>query len=131
MAFAISVPPLLALRRSAQSGAKTMTAAWQVVYTDLSSSTIAYLFSGAAINLTNMQAADNIEIRIRKVVVPGGAWVNHDDIVYTDAQPTAHPSVVIKSIPDVYGVEISMRQTVGDLRSIECEFFVAKILGLS
>ena len=131
MAFATSVPPLLALRRSAQSGSKAMAAAWTVVYTDLSTSTIAYLFSGAKINLSTMQAGDHIDIRVRKVVVPSGAWVNHDEIGYDNAQPVDHPSVSIPSIPDVYGVEISMRQTAGVLRTIETEFYAAKILGLS
>jgi len=131
MAFATSVPPLLALRRSAQSGTKAMTAVWQVVYTDLSISTIAYLFGGAKINLSTMQAGDHIDIRVRKVLVPGGGWVNHDQIGYDDAQPADHPSVSIQSIPDVYGVEIAMRQTAGVLRTIETEFYAAKILGLS
>lgn len=131
MAFATSVPPLLALRRSAQSGTKTMTAAWQVVYTELSASNIAYLFGAAKINLTPMLAGDIIDIRLRKVVVSGGAWVNHDEIAYADVQPVDHPSVSIPSMPDVFGVEISMRQTAGALRTIECEFYAAKILGLT
>lgn len=131
MAFATSVPPLLTLRRSPQSGTKAMAAAWQVVYTDISSSNIAYLFGGARINLLTMQAGDHIDIRVRKVVVPGGGWVNHDQLGYDEAQPANHPSVAISSIPDVYGMEIAMRQTAGVLRTIECEFYVAKILGLS
>lgn len=131
MAFATSIPPLLALRRSAQSGVKVMTAAWAVVFTDLSTSTIAYLFGGAKINLSPMQAGDHIDIRVRKIVVSGGAWVNHDELGYDDAQPADHPSVSISSIPDVYGTEISMRQTAGVLRTIECEFYAAKILGTS
>lgn len=131
MAFATSVPPLLALRRSAQSGTKTMTAAWQVVYTELSASNIAYLFGAAKINLTPMLAGDIIDIRVRKVVVTGGDWVNHDEIAYADVQPVDHPSVSIHSMPDVFGVEISMRQTAGALRTIECEFYAAKILGLA
>ena len=125
------MPPMLALRRSAQSGSKTMTVAWQVVYTDLSASTIAYLFGGAKINLSTMIAGDHIDIRARKIVVPGGAFVNHDQFPYDDAQPANHPSVTMPAIPDVYGVEISMRQTAGALLSIECEFYAAKILGLS
>jgi hypothetical protein len=131
MAFATGAPPLLALRRSPQSGIKAMTAAWQVVYIDLSVATIAYLFSGARINLLPMQAGDHIDIRVRKRVVSSGAWVNVDQIGYDDAQPADHPSVGIPAIPDVYGVEIAMRQTAGVLRNIECEFYAAKILGLT
>jgi len=108
-----------------------MTIAWQVVYTELSTSTIAYLFGGARLNLTPMLAGDAIQVRMRKVVVSGGGWVNHDLIDYANAQPVNHPSVSLPSMPDVFGVEIAMRQTAGALRSIECEFFAAKILGLS
>ena len=131
MAFATSVPPLLALRRSAQSGTKAMTAVYAAVYTDVSSSAIAYLFGGAKINLATMQAGDHIDIRVRKRVVSGGAWVNHDELGYDNAQPANHPSVAISAIPDVYGVEIAARQTAGVLRTIEMEFYVAKILGTS
>lgn len=131
MAYATSVPPLLALRRSAQSGIKAMQAAYQVVYTDVSTSTIAWLFSGAKFNLTPMQAGDHIDIRVRKRVVLGGAWVNDDELGYDNAQPANHPSVSIGAIPDVYGIEIAMRQTAGVLRNIECEFFAAKLLGFA
>lgn len=131
MAFTTTVPPLLSLRRSAQSGSQAMTAAWQVVYTDVSTSNIAYLFGGARINLSPMLAGDHIDIRVRKRVISGGAWVNHDQLGYDDAQPANHPSVAISAIPDVFGVEISARQTAGALRTIEMEFYAAKILGLS
>ncbi len=131
MAFATSIPPVLSLKRSPQSGSKAMTAAYQVIYTDLSISNNAYLFGGAKLNLTPMQAADHIDIRVRKVVVSGGAWVNHDEVGYDNAQPANHPSVSIGSIPDIYGVEISMRQTVGVLRTIETEFYAAKLPGMS
>jgi len=131
MAGGTSVPPMLAMRRSAQSGSKAMTAAYAAVYTDLSSSTIAYLFAGARINLSPMQAGDIINIRVRKIVVAGGAWVLHDQLNYQNAQPANHPSVDIRGIPDVYGIEISMQQTAGVLRTIETEFYAAKILGTS
>lgn len=131
MAFATSVPPLLSLRRSAQSGSKAMTAAYASVYSDVSSSAVAYLFGGAKINLTPMQAGDHIDIRVRKRVVSGGAWVNHDEIGYDNAPPANHPSVSIPAIPDVYGTEIAMRQVSGVLRTIETEFYVAKVLGTS
>ena len=129
MAGATSVPPVLALRRSGQSGTKAMAVAWTVVYSDLSSSNIAYLFGGARINLSPMVAGDHIDIRIRKIVISGGAWVNHDQLGYDNAQPADHPSVAIGAIPDVYGVEIAMRQTAGTLTTIETEFYAAKVLG--
>ena len=129
MAGATSVPPVLSLRRSGQSGTKAMTVAWSVVYSDLSSSNIAYLFGGARINLSTMQAGDHIDIRVRKIVLSGGAWVNHDEFPYDNVQPADHPSVSIGAIPDVYGIEIAMRQVAGGLRTIETEFYAAKVLG--
>lgn len=108
-----------------------MTAAWQVIYTEVSSSNLAYLFGGARMNLSTMQAGDHIDIRVRKRVVAGGAWVNHDQFGYDNVQPANHPSVAITAIPDVYGMEIAMRQTAGVLENIECEFYAAKILGLT
>lgn len=131
MAGATSVPPLLSLRRSGQSGTKAMAAAWTVVYSDLSSSNIAYLFGGARINLSTMLAGDHIDIRVRKIVLSGGAWVLHDQLGYDDAQPANHPSVAIGAIPDVFGVEIAARQVSGVLRTIEMEFYAAKVLGTS
>ena len=129
MAGGTSVPPMLALRRSAQSTTYTMTAAWQVVYTEVSNSSLAYLFGGSRINLTNMAAGDTIDIRVRKRVVSAGAWVNHDLLSYSDAQPANHPSVAIGAIPDVFGIEIAARQTAGVLITAEMEFYAAKILG--
>ena len=131
MAGATSVPPLLSLRRSGQSGVKAVQPNWGVIYTDLSSSTIAYLFGGARINLSTMLAGDQIDIRVRKVVIPGGEWVLHDQLHYEDAQPANHPSIAIGPIPDTYGVEISMLQAAGVFISVEAEFYVAKILGTS
>ena len=131
MATVSGMPPMLRVKRSAQSGAKAMTAAYSVVYTEnTASSALAYFFIGAEINLSPMVALDVIDIRIRKIVVLGGAWVNHDEKNYVGVQPTGHPSRHISALPDVYGVEISMRQTVGALLSIETEFYDAKRLGL-
>lgn len=128
MADGSSMPPMLRLRRSAQSGAKAMTAAYVVEYTD--SSTQAYIFTGAEIDLSTMQAGDTIDIRVRKQLVSGGGWVNHDEKQFTGAQPTGHPSIHINAIPDVFGVEISARQVLGVLRTLPMEFYDAKRLGL-
>jgi len=133
MAVVSSMPPSLSFKRSAQSGSKTMTAAWQVVYTEnTTSSALGYLFAGGEINLSGMAAGDTIDIRIRKIIVPAGAWVVHDQVNYANAQPVTHPSIHINPIPDVYGVEIAMRQTAVAvaLLTIETEFYDAKRLGL-
>ena len=128
MALAMTSPPMLRLKRSAQSGTKAMTAGWQVIYTE--SSTMAYIFAGAEIDLTNMQAGDTIDVRIRKQIVVGGVWVVHDQKQFLNAQPVTHPSMHIAALPDVYGVEIAMEQTLGVLRNIDTEFYDAKRIGL-
>jgi len=133
MAVVSGMPPILRLKRSAQSGAKGMAAAYGVVYTENTvSSALAYIFSGAEIDLSPMAAGDIIDIRVRKVIVPGGAWVNHNELNYIGPVAAGHPAVHIGPIPDVYGVEISMRQTAVAvaLLSIDCEFYDAKRLGL-
>jgi len=128
MAHASIMPPMLRLARSAQSGSKAMTAIYAVEYTE--SSVMAYLFAGAEIDLSTMAAGDVIDIRIRKQITSGGALINHDILNYAGAMPDSHVTAHINPIPDVYGIEISMRQTAGVLRNIDCEFFDAKRLGL-
>lgn len=119
---------MLRLKRSAQSGSYAMTAAYAVIYTE--SSTMAYLFSGAIIDLSTMQAGDTIDIRVRKQLVSGGGWIAHDLKSYTGAMPAGHQTVHLAPIPDIWGVEISARQTAGVLRTIDCEFYDAKRIGL-
>ena len=129
MAHASIMPPMLRLKRSAQSGSKAMAADYTIIYTE--SSVMAYIFAGAMIDLSTMTAGDIIDIRIRKVLVSGGALTNHDLMNYVGAMPAGHQTVHIAPIPDVFGVEISMRQTAGVLRTIPCEFFDAFRLGLA
>ena len=130
MAHAVSSPPMLRLVRSAQSGAKAMTAAYTVVFTESTVSGIAYIFAGAEYDLTDMAAGDVIDVRVRKILVLGGGWVNHDVWNYVGAQPAGHPTKHIGPIPDVFGIEIAMRQTAGTLISVDTEFFAAKRLGM-
>ena len=129
MAHASIMPPMLRLKRSAQSGSKAMAVGWTVVYTE--SSVMAYIFAGAEIDLSGMIAGDVVDIRVRKVLISGGNLINHDQKHYTDAQPVGHPSIHINPIPDIYGVEIAMRQVLGTLLTIDCEFFDAKRLGIA
>jgi hypothetical protein len=128
MAMGSGMPPLINLTRSSQSAVYTMTAGWQAVFTDSCSQP--YIFVGGVIDLSTMAAADNIEVRIRKKLTASGAFTVHDDMVYADAQPASRQVIDISMITDVYGVEISMRQPAGVLRSIPCEFNVAKRIGL-
>lgn len=123
MATAYTVPAILRVKRSAQSAAYAMTAAWQVVYTN--SSLYAWLFASAEIDLTPMILGDTIEIRTRKIITPGGGWIVHHQATYNDVQPANHPSVHVGPLLDVYGIEVAMRQTAGVLANIDCEFFDA------
>lgn len=129
MAIAMTSPPMLRLKRSAQSGTKAMTLANQVIYTE--SSTLAYIFAGAEIDLSPMLAGDIIIITIRKQLTSAGALVVHDQVTYVGPMPVTHLAIHIGAIPDVYGVEISMQQTAGVLRNIDCEFMDAKRIGLA
>lgn len=130
MAHAVAAAPILRLKRSTQSGVKAMAAVYTVVYTESSISAMAYIFAGAEIDLTNMQALDVIDIRVRKVIIFGGGWVNHDEKQYAGVQPAGHPAIHINPIPDTYGVSIEMRQTGGVSRSIPVEMYDAKRLGM-
>lgn len=132
MAIVSSMPPALSLTRSSQSGAKAMAATWQVLYTENTvSSLIPYLFGSAEIDLSAMLAGDTIDIRIRKILTSGGGFILHDQLQYIGAQPLTHPSVHVGPLLNVYGVEISARQTGGVLRTVNFEAFHAKRLGLS
>ena len=128
MAIPGSIAPSLSLRRSTQSGNKAMSAAYVAVYSD--SSTAPWMFVSGEIDLSTMQVGDSIDIRVRKTMASGGTAIVDDTKTYTDAQPAGHQSTHIGSIINVYGVEISMRQTAGVLRTLNCEFFDAKRLGL-
>ncbi len=125
MATAYGIPAILRASRSQQSGEYTMTAAWQVVYSN--SAPYAWLFVSAEINLTPMIAGDTIDIRVRKINVSGGAEIVHHLMPYSDVQPVNHPSVHIGPLMDVFGVEVAMRQTAvgAALLNIDCEFFDA------
>ncbi len=124
MAGGGGISPNMALKRSAQSGTKVLTNVWQVVFTD--SDNQSYLFGGASVDLSTMALADSIDIRISKKLSATGSWVVHDMITYSDVQPTNHMNVKTGTIPDTYGIKMEMRQTAGVLRTIPCEFFVAK-----
>jgi len=56
---------------------------------------------------------------------------NHDLVNYAGTMPAGHVTAHINPIPDVYGIEIAMRQTAGVLRTIPIEAFDAKRLGLA
>jgi len=129
MAGAGGIPPMLRLKRSAQSGSKAMATDWTAVYTE--SSVMAYLFLGGWFDLSTMALGDIIEIRVQKQLSAGGALTNHDLKTYNDVQPPGHQVAYISPLPDVFGIEISMRQTLGVLKAIPAEMFDAMRLGIA
>jgi len=118
------IDQLLKLRRSTQSGDKVMTSDYAAVYEEKAEA--AYIFAGAKIDLTNMQAGDTIHIRVRTSLKDSGSYVTLDENSYAGVQPDSKKAIRITAIPDNYGVEIAMRQTAGPLRVVPCEFFDAK-----
>lgn len=126
MAGGGGISPTLSMRRSGQSGDKVpvVGGAWLVVYTE--SDTVPFLFAGGKVGLANLQAGDTLEIRTRTVGVQGGAWQPEDFQTYSGAAPTNYQVARIGAVANVYGVEISVRQTAGVARTLPCEFIVFK-----
>ena len=121
MATSFSVSPSLRLRRSAQSGNYTMTVAWQTVYTQVQA--FAWMFGSGRLDLTNMiAAADHIEVRVSSRNIAAGPYIIEDLMDFDGVQPTSKPKVTIGSFIDTFGVLIEMRQTVGALIIVYCEF---------
>jgi hypothetical protein len=128
MATASTTTPSLRLTRSAQSGLKAMSAVMTAVFLD--SSTAAWLFQGAIVDLSPMQAGDTISVRVRTQLALGSGYANEHIMSYSGAQPTNHVQIKIPPIPNTYGVEIAMQQTAGVLRDIQCDFYAAKRAGM-
>jgi len=129
MATGSSMPPMLRLKRSTQSQTYAMSVgAWVTVYSE--SCSLAFLFAGCSIDLSNMQAGDTILVRISKQLVSGGGYILHDQVAYSGAQPAGHPAIAISPIPSVYGVLIEMQQSAGVARNVNLESYDAKRLGL-
>ncbi len=118
------IDQLLKLSRSTQSGDKVMTADYSPVYEEKAEA--AYIFAGAKIDLTGMQAGDTIDVRVRTKLKDGGSYVALAEDSYSGVQPDNKKAIRVTAILDNYGVEIAMRQTAGPLRVVTCEFFDAK-----
>ena len=118
--------PLLMLRRSDQSGSKTLTGAYATVFED--SHNIPWMLAGAWIDLTNMGAGDTVYIRVSAKGRAGGAYVVEDENPYTGVQPADAKAIRISAIPNVYGVKIEAYQSAGapPYLSLDMEFSTAK-----
>ncbi len=128
MAIAMGMPPMLRTKRSTQSGAKVLTAVYAAAYSDLSAQ--AWAFMGGYVDLSQMQAGDVVNIRTRLTLANGGGMVVEDVKTYADAQPAGHLIIKIEPVANVYGLDISLQQTAGAFRTLLCEFFDAKRLGM-
>ena len=115
---------LLKLERSHQSGWKLMTDSYAPVYEE--SHSVAYIFAGGKIDLSPMEAADVIDIRVRTKLEGGGDYRTMWEKSYSGVQPEDRKVIRLSAMPDNYGLEVSMRQTAGTPKYILCEFFDAK-----
>ena len=115
---------LLKLERSTQSGWKLMTGSYVPIYEE--SHTVAYIFAGGKIDLSPMEAADVLDVRVRTKLEGGGDYKTMWEKSYSGVQPDDRKVIRLSAFPDNYGVEVSMRQTAGTLKYILCEFFDAK-----
>ena len=116
----------LRLQRSGQSGWKAMTGSYLPVYEQ--SHEVAYIFAGGKIDLSPMEAADVVDVRVRTKLEGGGSYKTMWEKSYSGVQPEDRKVIRLSAMPDNYGLEVSMRQTAGTLRYILCEFFDAKRL---
>ncbi len=115
---------LLKLQRSPQSGWKLMTGDYAPVYEE--SHAVAYIFAGGKIDLSPMEAADVIDVRVRTKLEGGGDYKTMWEKSYSGVQPDDRKVIRLSAMADNYGLEVSMRQTAGTLKYILCEFFDAK-----
>ena len=118
MASAYTVSAALRIRRNAQSAVYTMTAAWQTVYANAMG--YAWMFASAEIDLTNMVAGDDVEVRVSTRNVAAGPYVVKDYLLFEDQQPTNLQKVTIGPVLDTFGVLIEMRQPVVAVALITC-----------
>ena len=115
---------LLKLERSPQSGWKLMTGSYESVYEE--SHSVAYIFAGGKIDLSPMEAADIVDVRVRTKLEGGDSYKTMWEKSYSGVQPSDRKVIKLSAMPDNYGLEVSMRQTAGTLKYILCEFFDAK-----
>ena len=115
---------LLKLERSPQSGWKLMTGSYEPVYEE--SHSVAYIFAGGKIDLSPMEAADIVDVRVRTKLEGGDSYKTMWEKSYSGVQPSDRKVIKLSAMPDNYGLEVSMRQTAGTLKYILCEFFDAK-----
>ena len=118
--------PVLQLKRSGQSGSKTLTDAYAAAFED--SNSIPWIFAGASIDLTSMEADDTVHIRVSIMAKSGGAYLVEDESPYTGVQPADAKAIRIGAFPNIYGVKIEAYQSAGapPYLSLDMDFFVAK-----
>jgi hypothetical protein len=124
MAGGGAMPVTLAVGRSSQSGLYTLTAAFQAVYSDADS--FPFVFYGGTVDLTNEVDGDVISIRIRKMIAAAGAWITVSQLPYIGLRPVGNKGVPIPAMASVYGLEVSMIQTLGAFKVVTVEWFPAK-----
>jgi len=117
---------LLALRRSAQSGNKTLAGAYATIFEE--SAAAPWLFSNSWIDFTNMQAGDTVWIKVSAKGMSGGAYVVEAENSFRGVQPAWGKAIRLDALPNVYGVRVEAYQSTGapPFLSIDTEFMLAK-----
>lgn len=117
---------LLELERSAQSGEKTLTGAYAVMYED--SDAAAWIFAGAWVDLTNMAVGDVVWFRISTQGTELGAFIIEDEQSFVGVQPADDKILRIGPFSNMYGVRIEAMQSAGapPFLDLDMEFFTAK-----
>jgi hypothetical protein len=67
------------------------------------------------IDCTNMQAGDEIRLRVYYRIITAGNLIKHDDLYLTDVQDPALASIPL--LPNRYGVQITITRTAGGDRA--------------
>lgn len=67
------------------------------------------------IDLTNMQAGDSITVIEHIKIANGGAYIKHDGVVYTGAQPTNQKLIAVSPVgrKNRWGYKVTLEQTAG------------------
>jgi hypothetical protein len=118
------IPAFLRLQESSQSGSKTMTGAYVIMYED--SNTNPWMFSKGSIDLSNMASLDVVHVKVSVKLESTGSYAVHELQTYTGVQPVGQKVVQLPVIPNLYGVKIEAYQSAGTYRVIPMRFFVAK-----
>lgn len=118
----LTVEELLKLRRSDQSGPKTLTGDYTKLYED--GAPYPWIFAGGMIDLTGMGAGDKVYIMVTSKLSADGYYLLRSENSYSFPQNT----VSIGAFANLYGMTVEAYQSAGapPYVTVDTEFFTAK-----